>query len=230
MKALRRLAILSAAAALGALAVAGQAGAASSPSLLRVSQTNRHASAQFAMPGADSATIYFATKPDRATDGSFLEENVEHMGFLTSSEIQSGSWFDESRIDPGRYYVMIEADDWDCFDQAGCLNGYSSVLTLDVPKPAPTYRATTDVLHYVHVTYLTLRVKPLGERLPYKVCWRLKNKKRRCVKGAVSGYSWDSSAESMLDVSLRGMGRRTTFTWYVNGSRVATKTANTRAL
>ena len=181
------------------------------------------------MPGADTATIYFATKPDRATDGSFLQENIEQMDFLTSSEIQSGSWSDDSQLDPGRYYVMLNATDWDCFGEPACLNGYSSISTLDVPKPTPTYRGSVDVLHYVHVAYLTLRVQPIGERLPYKVCWSLKNKKRRCVSGGVSGYSWDSSAEGMLSVRLRGMGRRTTFAWYVNGSRVAVKTAGTRS-
>jgi hypothetical protein len=79
------------------------------------------------------------------------------------------------------------------------------MLTLTVPKPPQTYRGGVSVLHYVHVVYLTLRVKPLGESLPYKVCWRLKNGKRRCVVGKVDGYSWNSSAEDDVSVGLRGM-------------------------
>jgi hypothetical protein len=122
---------------------------------------------------------------------------------------------------------MMNASDWDCFGQPTCLAGYSNTLMLTVPKPPPLYRGGVSVLHYVHVAYLTLRVKPLGESLPYKVCWRLKNKKRRCVKGSVDGYSWNDSASDDLRVGLRSMAKRTTFTWYVQGQKVATRTANT---
>jgi hypothetical protein len=223
-----RIIIASAVAALSALTLVGSA-AAQPPSLLGVSQENRHARAQFSMPGADFATIYFASKPDRASDGSFLDENIKHLDLLATSEIQSGSWFDESQLDPGLYYVMMRASDYDCIDQPSCIDGYSNILTLTVPKPTASYRAGVHVLHYVHVAYLTLRVNPLGGRLPYKVCWRLKNKKQRCVRSTVSGYSWNSAADDTMTVRLRGMGPRTTFTWYVNGSRVASKTANTRA-
>jgi hypothetical protein len=31
------------------------------------------------LPGADDATNYIASSPDRATDGSFLQENVTEV-------------------------------------------------------------------------------------------------------------------------------------------------------
>ena len=76
------------------------------------------------------------------------------------------------------------------------------------------------------MVYLTLRVTPLGESLPYKVCLQLTNR-RRCVSGRVAGYSWNSSAESQVSVRLGGMKTRTKFIWYVRGHAVAAKTADT---
>jgi hypothetical protein len=194
---------------------------------LSVSQQNRHPAATFSIPGADTASIYFATKPDRATDGGFLQENIKDSDYLTTDEMQSGSWTYESQLDPGTYYVMMNAADFDCTGQPSCLAGYSNVLTLTVPKPGQTFRGSVMVLRYTRVAYLRLHVKPLGESLPYKVCWRLMNKKRRCVSGSVDGYSWSDSASDDLGVRLRGMAKRTTFTWYVQGHKVATRTANT---
>src|SRR5262249_8696275 len=153
------------------------AAAAAPPQLLTIDQVGRHPVAQFSIPGADSATIYIATKPDRASDGSFLQENITDLDFLTDAEIQSGSWTYESQLDPGTYYLLLNATDFDCIGQPTCLNGYSNVLTMQIPKPPQAYRGGASVLHYVHLATLTLRVKPLGEQLPYKVCWRLKNKK-----------------------------------------------------
>jgi hypothetical protein len=209
-----------------ALALPGAA-AADPPALLTIDQVSRHPTAQFSIPGADLATIYFATKPDRASDGSFLQENITDLDLLTDAEIQSGAWTYESQLNPGTYYVLLNATDVDCIGQRTCLAGYSNVLTLNVPKPAQTYRGSVSVLHYVHIASLTLRVKPLGESLPYKVCWRLKNKKRRCVKAKVDGYSWNDSASDDVSVGLRGMAKRTTFVWYVGGRKVAARTANT---
>jgi hypothetical protein len=209
-----------------ALALPGAA-AAQPPTLLGVSQQSRHPTATYSIPGAELATIYFATKPDRASDGSFLQENITDVDLLTDAEIQSGSWTYESQLNPGTYYALLNAIDFDCIGQPTCIAGYSNMLTLNVPKPPETYRGSVSVLHYSHVGYLTLRVKPLGESLPYKVCWRLKSGKRRCVAGKVDGYSWNSPAEDSRSVRLRGMRNRTTFTWYVQGRKVATRTANT---
>jgi hypothetical protein len=77
------------------------------PFLGAVSHQDRHPSASFSAPRADFATIYLATKPDRATDGSFLQENIKELDLLTDSEIQSGRWSDENQIDPGTYWVML---------------------------------------------------------------------------------------------------------------------------
>jgi hypothetical protein len=203
------------------------AAAANPPVLQTIDQVNRHPTARLSIPGADDATIYFATKPDRASDGSFLQENIKDLDFLTTDEIQSGSWTYESQLDPGTYYVLLRATDYDCIGQPTCLGGYSNMLTLNVPKPAQTYRGSVLVWHYLHQANLTLRVKPLGESLPYKVCWRLMNKKQRCVTAKVGGYSWNDSASDDVTVGLRGMAKRTTFVWYVHGRKVATRTADT---
>jgi hypothetical protein len=153
-------------AVVASLACAGVAGAAT-PALLGVGEQNRHATANFSMPGADDATIYFATRPDRATDGRFLEENVEHSDFLTTDEIQAGRWLDSGQLDPGRYYVMLRATDYECFGSPACMEGFSNMLTLTVPKPAPRYRASVRVYRYLSTVDLRFRVAPLGERLRY---------------------------------------------------------------
>jgi hypothetical protein len=210
-----------------ALILPGAAGAAQPPTLLNIEQQDRHPRATFSAPGADDATIYFASKPDRATDGSFLQENIKHLDFLTNDEIQRGLWLDEEQVDPGTYYVMMRATDYDCIGSPSCIDGYSGVLTLAVSKPSHTYRGGVQVFHYSHMVYLTLRVTRLGESLPYRVCWQLKSKRRRCVSDKVAGYSWNDSAEDTVTVRLQGMKRRTTFNWYVHGLRVASKPANT---
>jgi hypothetical protein len=215
-------------ACLTALVLTGSA-AAQPPTLLTIDQQNRHARATFYAAGADDATIYIASKPDRASDGGFLQENIEDLDILTTDEIQAGSWLGESQLDPGIHYVMLRATDFDCYGNPSCIDGYSNVLSLNVPEPTHTYRGSVSVLRYSHIASLTLRVTRLGKSLPYKVCWRLKSKKRRCVSGRVVGYSWNDSAEGTVSIRLRGMARRTTFGWYVGGHRVASKTANTRA-
>ena len=197
------------------------------PTLLTVGQQSRHPSATFSMPGADEATIYFASKPGRASDGGFLRKNIQELGLLGTVEIRRGSWSFEEQLDPGTYYVMMDAADDDCMGQPGCIGGYSNMLTLAVPKPSQTYRGSVVVLQSVQIVSLTLHVTPLGEKLPYTVCWQLASGKRRCVSGAVAGYSWNSSADDQLRVRLRGMMARTKFTWYVHSHAVVSKTANT---
>src|SRR4051812_37544982 len=81
--------------------------AAAPPTLSSVGSQDRHPTATFSAPRASDATIYFATKPDRATDGKFLQENIKDTDFFTDSEIQSGRWMSESQLDPGVYYVML---------------------------------------------------------------------------------------------------------------------------
>jgi hypothetical protein len=198
------------------------------PTLVGGGQQNRHPAATFSASGADFATMYLASSPERGTDGRFLQENVKASDFLTDDEIQRGVWLDSDQVDPGTYYVMLEATQFCYPPDPACIEGFSSVLTLTVPKPRSSYRGTVGpVYRFIRVVYLDLAVRPLGERLPYRVCWRLRSKARRCVSGVVTGYSWNSAASDSLRVSMRGMAKRTTFTWYVRGRAVATKTAIT---
>jgi hypothetical protein len=201
---------------------------AAGPVLGTVIAHHRHASATFTAPGADDATIYFATRPDRATDGRFLDENVAHLDFLTTDEIQAGRWLDDSQLDPGEYYVMLTATDFDCFGAPGCLDGFSAVRPLTVRKPHQRYRATVRSYRYVSTVDLRLRVRPLGETLPYRVCWTRRHTRRRCVRGEVEGYSWNAAASDVLEVRKRHMRRRTTFSWYVKGRKVASKRVRIR--
>src|SRR5207247_776663 len=92
--------------ALVAFAAAAGRALAVPPTLASVGEQVRHPTATFSAPKASDATIYLATKPDRASDGGFLTENVKEVGLLTDAEIQSGRWLDANQVDPGTYYVM----------------------------------------------------------------------------------------------------------------------------
>ena len=206
------------------------------PTLNTVGQQDRHPTASFSAPRADFASIYLSSKPDRATDGSFLQENIKELDSLTDSEIQSGRWVDENQIDPGTYWVILSASpdfgacylyDSGGFDPA-CADGFSNVLTLTVPKPTIHYTAGVTAYRYSRLALLELRANPLGERVPYRVCYRLKNHALRCLNGALDGYGWNSSASDSLTVSTRSLPTIATFSWYVGGSKVATKRARTR--
>jgi hypothetical protein len=124
---------LSVTTALGSLVRPGPAPA-KPPTLLTVSQQNRHPSATFSAPGADDATIYFANEPDRASDGGFLRKNIKAIDLLATDEIRRGSWSFEDQLDPGTYYAMMVAFDDDCIGQPDCIGGYSNILMLTVPK------------------------------------------------------------------------------------------------
>jgi hypothetical protein len=215
-----------------ALALAGPASA-GPPTLLTVGVKARHPTATFVAPRAASVAIYLASKPDRATDGSFLSENVKELGSLTDSEIQSGRWLDENRVDPGRYYVMLRAfADYDsCFivelgklDPA-CADGFSNLMTLVVPKPRVRYVARVSVYTYLRDASLRLTATPLGEKRPYRVCYATKAQRRRCLRGTLDGFSWSSAADDTIDASTRDLATTTTFTWYVAGKAVASKRA-----
>jgi len=207
------------------------AAAAVAPTLGFVTQQDRHPSASFSAARASDATIYLASKPDRATDGSFLQENVTELDFLTDSEIQTGRWVDENQVDPGTYWVMLRADpDFDsCYDfvtggfDPVCADGFSNMLTLVVPKPSIRFRARVTVYKSLGEALLDLTATPLGERLGYRVCYRPKSGASRCLNGGLDGYSWNASAEDSLTVSTRRLPNLTTFTWYVAGAKVASK-------
>ena len=217
-----KLAYVLATAVVGTLVLASAAVAAT-PTLLSVGHQNRHPTATFSMPGADFASIYFATSPDRATDGSFLDENVQDIDVLTTDEIQGGRWLDSAQLDPGAYYVLLRASDDDCFGDPACMAGFSNMLTVAVPRPIPSYRGGVQAYRYLSTVDLRFRVAPLGEQLRYRVCWTRTAKPRRCVRSTVDGYSWNSPATDEIEVRKRGMPERTVFTWYVNGRRVAVK-------
>jgi hypothetical protein len=215
------------------------AASAGPPLLGNLSYEKRHPRATISAPRANWVTISMATRPDRATDGSFLSENVRHTDFLTDQEVQNGSWLYESALDPGTWYLMAHASaESSCYTypppdyrevlDPSCANGYSEVVALTIPKPAARYRAQVEVLRYIGVVYLTLRASPLGEDRPYRVCWRLKNRKRVCVKGSLNGYDWDESASDLRRVNTRRMGRVTTCTWHVGARTVAVKRVRIR--
>jgi hypothetical protein len=203
------------------------------PTLTSVGQSARHPTATFSAPRADSATIYFSTKPDRATDGRFLSENIATLDSLTDSEIQAGRWLSEDALDPGRYYVLLRASpDFDlCWITAtgmydpACADGFSNMQTLDVPKPTSRYSATVSAYRYINRATLELRAAPLGEARPYKVCYRWRTGRNQCVRGVIRGYSWSSSASDLLSVNTRPLPTIATFNWYVGTTRVASKRA-----
>lgn len=204
-----------------------------SPAITAVGQQDRHPSVALAAPRADSVTVYIASKPDRASDGSFLQENVVESGFLTDSEIQSGRWLDSSQIDPGSYFVMVKAtrDFTSCvsydanLDQVidpSCADGFSTVVPLTIPTPKTHYTVKTLLFKNIRIVYLTLTAKPLGVKMPYQVCWKqptgkAKTLRKRCVKATLSGYSWSADASDELRINTKGMARRTKFTWYTRG-------------
>jgi hypothetical protein len=214
-------------AALAALMVVGRAQAAT-PTLVNVGQQDRHPQATFGtLPGVDGLTVYMATKPDRASDGSFLQENIKEADFLTADEIASSSWLYERQLEPGLYYLMARAFDFDCYQNPNCIEGFSNMLTLTIPKPAQRYRTSVQLLPFIGVGYLNLSVSPLGEKLPYRVCWTL-TRGSRCLRSTVTGYSWNAPASDLLRVSLRRMRKLTTFTWYADGRIVSVKRVRIR--
>lgn len=198
---------------------------------------DRHPSAKFSAPKADDVEIYFASEPARGSDGSFYDENIVAGDSMTSDEIQAGSWTYSDQLDPGTYYVMINADpDFDlCWDEdtgtydPSCANGYSNLVTLTVPVPRIRYTAGVSVFRFEKEADLRLKATPLGEKQRYRVCYLAGiKKKKRCLSGTLDGYSWDSSGNSELSVSTRKLRAVTTFTWYVGSKAVAKKRVKVR--
>ena len=205
------------------------------PTLTSVGVQDRHPLATFTAPKSDFASIDVATRPDRGTDGGFLNANVEVSDILTASEIQAGRWAYELQIPPGTYYVMLLAlpdvdaclisDEGD-YDPS-CADGYSAVMPLTVPRPAARYAASARVLRSLGRVELRFRVTPLGDRLPYRVCYQLTNEQRRCLAGAVEGVDWNAGASDTVSLTTRRLPRLTTFTWLVGGKTVAVKRVRT---
>jgi hypothetical protein len=143
---MNRLAILISTAAV-ALVFASVASA-GPPTLASVGSNDRHPTITFSAPKADHVVVQIASKPDRATSGEFLSENVEVFDVMTDSEIQAGQWLYGSQLDPGTYYVLVRASpNFDaCYMGGGgydpsCADGYSDVKTLTISKPPIKYAA-----------------------------------------------------------------------------------------
>ncbi len=164
---------------------------------LSVTSVDRRPQVTFSAPRARNVTIYFASKPDRATDGRFFTENVKTLDSMTDDEIASGRWVSESRLNPGTYYVMLRASpDFDrCYiSETGdydptCANGYSNVAPLTIPKPPTRYSARAEVLSDAGIVHATLRASQLGEKRAYRVCYRAVTRAQRCTRGTLDGYS-----------------------------------------
>lgn len=223
----RIVVLVAAAAVLGTAAPA----VAAPPALTSVGTTDRHPTATFTAPRAADVTVYIATSPAVATDGSFLDENVEDVDILTDDEIQAGRWLDASQLDPGVYYVMLRAsaDFASCFmpdtvdlDPA-CADGYSTILPLTIPRPASRYTTSVKVYSYLHEADLRLTATPLGGKLPYRLCYRTRTGQRRCLSHTLSGYDWSSAASDTLMLSTRQLARSTTFTWYAGSTVLASR-------
>jgi hypothetical protein len=96
-------------------------------------------------------------------------------------------------------------------------------MPLTIPRPTSRYAAYVSVLRFIKRVELRLAVTPLGDRLPYRVCYRLANKQRRCLRGTVDGFDWNSRATDSLSLTTRRLPKLTTFTWIVGGKAVAVK-------
>lgn len=204
------------------------ASAAGPPVLVEAGQFRMHPQAAFQAAGADTVFVKIATSPAQATSGDFLDENTVATVDLTDDEIQAGRWLHTSILDPGNYWMMLRAFDFACPEEP-CIDGRSAVLPFTVPTPAQRYRTSVQVLRNLRVVWLALNVRPLGERQTYEVCWRTRQRRERCVTSRVTGHSWTDrdGATDMVRIRLRNLARRTTFRWYVDGDRVATRTVRT---
>lgn len=203
------------------------------PALTSVSQQDRHPIATFSAPRSDLVVVQVASKPDRASNGDFLAENRVVYDVLTDSEAQSGSWKDDRQLDPGTYYVLVNASPnfSSCYVGPGydpaCANGYSTVLPLTIPTPKATYKTKATVYRFLRRASITLTATPLGTDTPYKVCYRNKKKRKKCLNGMLDGYDWNSAASDDTTLKFGGLAKRTKFTWYVANKAVASRTIKT---
>lgn len=214
--------------ALAALTVFSAEAAATVPSLLTVGHDRMHPTATFAAPGATDVTVYISTSPDRATDGSFLTENSAGIDFFTDGEIATGQWMDADTIKPGTYWVMLHATQAGCYEDEGsvCMRGYSSPLQLTVPKPKTKF---TTKFEGGYIASFTLTATPLGESMPYRLCWARTGKSRKCERGTLLGTDWSDSTSDPIfltvdDLKLGSRQKKVKFTWYVENKRVASRT------
>jgi hypothetical protein len=211
-----------------ALAVTAAPALAVPPVITSVSHENRHPLLTFSAPRGNWLTVEFASKPDQATDGTFLRENVAYTGLPTNAEAAAGRWLSNRQLDPGHYYVHMQAtrasecvsynDAFETIVDPACADGWSSIVELTVPMPKIKYTVKHERAY--KSAFLTLTASPYGAKLPYKVCWKPpKAKKDKCKSGELSGYGWDSPARHLISISTKGLSPRTKFTWYTRGAK-----------
>jgi hypothetical protein len=104
-----------------------------------------------------------------------------------------------------------------------CADGFSEPLPLTVPKPKTRYSTSVTKYRFLESMDLRLVARPLGERRKYKLCYATKRVARKCLTGTLNGYDWNASARDTLSVRTPALKRTTTFTWLVDGRKVASK-------
>jgi hypothetical protein len=205
--------------------------AAAPPTVFGAGSVNRHPELTFSAQSAFLGTVQIATRPDRATDGGFLVENIDTLDVLTDLELATGFWSSETQIKPGTYWAMLKAaaDPTVCFDSItglfnpACADGYSEPVWFVVPKPSVRWLTSANANRFLHFVDLRLVGRPLGERVGYRVCWRTARGVRRCRASLIFGSDWNSQASDTLLISTRGMSRLTVFRWYVRDRQVAAR-------
>ena len=102
------------------------------------------------------------------------------------------------------------------------------MATLVVPRPAVKYAVGATRETFTNTVSLRISATPLGEKLPYQVCFLTKARKRLCLRDTLAGYDWDSAARESLTVKTRNLATLTTFTWFVGGRAVGFKRIRVR--
>jgi hypothetical protein len=202
------------------------------PSLESVSQQGGHVSITFSAPDADFVTVHVASSPEQGSDGAFFSENIVQTDILTDDEIASASWLSDQRLNPGQYWVSVDAtpDLETCMLDDGsispsCADGYSNVETITIPRPTTRYRAfESDMFANIGIVYVDLKATPLGDNEDVKLCYRVtvhERSVRRCLNRQLDGYDWSDSVDDTARLSTRGMAKREVFTWSLASRAIA---------
>jgi hypothetical protein len=221
-----------------AFAVGSSPAGAAVPTFASLTAQDRHPAATLYVPKADRVTIYFATKPDRATDGTFLSENVAYSYYLTDGEIQVGRWLSSERIAPGTYYVLMNASldysacvtspppDYNSVSDPTCADGWSEMRTLTIPAPPIRFSASFSP---GYLASFTLRMSPAPRNTRYTLCST--SLRKSCLRGVISGYSWDSASSDTLYLSTSDFKKGTktaVLRWRVASKVVASRSVRVR--
>ena len=115
------------------------------------------------------------------------------------------------------------------FDDTNCADGFSNIVTLNVPMPRPRYSTRIATVFPGISVYPEIRASPLGIAKRYQLCWTTRSRGRLCRTGTIYGYSWNSSASDELRIAVSGsMPTVTTFMWRVDGRIVGRQKARVR--